>query len=218
MTTRIRKAATIGAVATAAALVLFAYLAMASAASTPSATTTSTTTQSTTTQTNSQGPPGSFGQCAEGGQQYSMGPGLSGGQSQGGVWQGSQSEVNLTVGQTITVTSSSGEYFVVGSPSTNGTASGTLTFTVTGKLSGGYTLSITSGSLTVAGTTYTVSSGSATMSLFGTEISGQGTTGPSGSFILQATAHGTFVGTSASLSLDFTNGTTEYQVTLSGSA
>jgi hypothetical protein len=51
----------------------------------------------------------------------------------------------------------------------------------------------------------------------GMMISGQGTTTPTGQFILHAMAHGTFVGTSASVSLDFTNETTEYQVTLSGS-
>jgi hypothetical protein len=128
-----------------------------------------------------------------------------------------QSQVSLSVGQTVTVTSTSGEYFVVGGPSTNGTASGTMTFTVTGKLSQGYTLSLTSGSLTIAGATYTISSGSAQMDLAGTTISGQGTTTPTGEFIVHAMAQGTFIGTSASVSLDFTNGTTEYQVTLSGS-
>ena len=136
---------------------------------------------------------------------------------QGGWFSQYQSQVSLSVGQTITVTSTSGEYFVVGSPSTSGTASGTLTFTVTGKLSEGYTLSLTSGSLTIAGTTYTISSGSAQMDPSGMMISGQGTTTPTGQFILHAMAHGTFVGTSASVSLDFTNETTEYQVTLSGS-
>jgi hypothetical protein len=136
---------------------------------------------------------------------------------QGGWFSQYQSQVSLSVGQTITLTSTSGEYFVVGSPSTNGTASGTLTFTVTGKLSEGYTLSLTSGSLTIAGTTYTISSGSAQMDPSGVMISGQGTTTPTGQFILHAMAHGTFVGTSASVSLDFTNETTEYQVTLSGS-
>jgi len=135
-----------------------------------------------------------------------------------GGWRGqSQSQVTLTVGQTITVTSSSGEYYVVGSPSTNGTASGTITFTVTGKLSQGYTLSTSSGSLTVAGTTYTVASGSGQLDPSGMTISGQGTTTPTGEFILHASAHGTFVGTTASVSLDFTNGTTEYLVLLSGS-
>jgi len=50
-----------------------------------------------------------------------------------------------------------------------------------------------------------------------TTISGQGTTSPTGQFIVHAMAHGTFVGSSASVSLDLTNGTTEYLVTLNGS-
>jgi len=127
-----------------------------------------------------------------------------------------QSQVNLAVGQTITVSSTSGEYTTVSSSSTNGTASGTLTFTVTGKLSQGYTLSLTSGNLSIAGTTYAISSGSAQMDPTGVTISGHGTTSPTGQFIVHARAHGMFVGSSASVSLDFTNGTTEYQVTLSG--
>ena len=127
-----------------------------------------------------------------------------------------QSPVNLTVGQTFTVTSTQGDYWVVGSSSTNGSASGTLTFTVTSKLSAGYTLSLTSGSIVVAGTTYTVSSGSAQMRLSANAMSGQGTTTPVGQFLLQAQARGTFVGTSGSVLLDFTNGTTEYAVALTG--
>jgi hypothetical protein len=127
-----------------------------------------------------------------------------------------QSPVNLTVGQTITVTSTQGNYWVIGTTSTNGSASGTLTFTVTSKLSAGYTLSLTSGSIVVAGTTYTVSSGSAQMRLSANAMSGQGSTTPAGQFLLQAQARGTFVGTSGSVLLDFTNGTTEYAVALTG--
>ena len=56
---------------------------------------------------------------------------------QGGWFGQRQSQVNLSVGQTITVTSTSGEYRTVSSSSTNGTASGTLAFTVTEKLSEG---------------------------------------------------------------------------------
>jgi hypothetical protein len=57
---------------------------------------------------------------------------------QQGDWFGQQqSQVNLSTGQTITVTSTSGEYTTMSSTSTNGTASGTLTFTVTGNLSQG---------------------------------------------------------------------------------
>ena len=124
--------------------------------------------------------------------------------------------VNLTVGQTITVTSSSGSYYVVGTPSSNGTASGTVTFTVTSRLSEGYALSITSGSIVVGGTTYTVSSGTAQTGPSADIISGQGTTTPTGQFLLHGDAIGTFAGTISQLFLDFKAGSTEYAVTLTG--
>ncbi len=129
-----------------------------------------------------------------------------------------QSQVNVAVGQTFTVTSTQGMYFVVGTPSNNGTASGTLTFTVTGKLSSGYILSLSSGSLTVAGTTYAVSSGAAQMNRGATGITGSGaTTNPTGQFLFRTTARGTFVGSTARLSLDLQSGSSEYLVYLSGS-
>ena len=127
-----------------------------------------------------------------------------------------QSPVSLSVGQTITITSTQGRFFVYATPSKNGTASATLTFTVTGKLARGYTLSLTSGTIVVDGTTYTVSSGSAEMGPFANAMIGQGTTTPTGQFLFQARAHGSFAGTSGSVSLDFTNGTTEYAVLLAG--
>lgn len=221
MKTRIAKSATIGAVAVAAAVALLAYLAIASSATAQTATSTTTSTSSQSTTQTSSSPNCSNGWqngWQAGGAPFQYGGAPQGQWNQQGGWFGQrQSEVNLSVGQTITFTSTSGEYRTVGTSSTNGTASGTVTFTVTGGLSQGYTLTITSGSLTIAGTTYTVESGSAQMDPFGTTISGQGTTGTSGSFILNASAHGTFVGTSASMSLDFTNGTTEYLVILTGS-
>jgi hypothetical protein len=124
----------------------------------------------------------------------------------------------FTTGQTITLTSTKGEYFVVGTKGkTNGTASGTLTFTVAGKLTAGYTLNV-GGSLTVNGTTYSVASGSGVMGPGGSGIQGQGATSSSGSFILRAVAHGDFSGTTTStVSVDFNNGTTEYAVFLTSS-
>jgi hypothetical protein len=121
----------------------------------------------------------------------------------------------LSVGQTITLTSTQGAYYVMGS-STNGTASGTVTFTVTAKLTGGYTLSISSGTLTVAGTTYTISSGSAQAGLFATTIVGQGATSPTGQFLLRASAVGSFAGTTGHLFIDLQSGSTEYAVALAG--
>lgn len=123
---------------------------------------------------------------------------------------------DVSVGQTITFTSTSGQYFVAGHRSENGTASGTITFTVTGNLTEGFTLSI-SGKVVVGSTTYTISSGSAQMNPTASTISGQGATSPTGAYILQATARGSFVGSSASVSLDLQSGSTEYLVVLSGS-
>lgn len=59
----------------------------------------------------------------------------------------------LTVGQTLTFTSVSGQFHVIGS-SEKGTAAGTVTLSVTGAFKGGYTLSIASGSLNINGTSY----------------------------------------------------------------
>ena len=151
-----------------------------------------------------QGP--GFGGSAD----YQPGTGLSGSSF------GMPFTANLTVGQTITVTSSRGSYYVVGTPSSNGTASGTVTFTVTSKLSEGYTLSITSGSIVVGGTTYTISSGTAQTGPSADVVSGQGTTTPTGQFLLQGDARGTFAGTTSQLFLDFKAQSTEYAVTLTG--
>jgi hypothetical protein len=129
-----------------------------------------------------------------------------------------QSEVNLTVGQTITITSTSGKYYEVGNSTASGTASGTFIFTVSGKLSTGSILSISSGSITDNGVTYTISSGTAHMALSADGITGQGTTTSSGVFAIQAEAHGSFVGSTAGVAIDFANGATEYGVFLSGTA
>ncbi len=125
-------------------------------------------------------------------------------------------QANLSIGQTITVTSTSGMYAVPGTPSQNGTASGTFTFTVTGKLGAGYTLSLTKGSVTVNGATYTISSGSAQMDLMANGIVGSGTTSPTGQVIYRLMAHGSFAGSSATASLDIQAGTSEYFVGLIG--
>jgi hypothetical protein len=121
---------------------------------------------------------------------------------------------NLTIGQTITLTSSSGQYTEVNDSSVNGTASGNLTFTVTGKLAEGYILSLTSGSITVGSNTYTVSSGSAQTGPSANAIEGQGTTSSSGNFIIQAQASGSFAGTSSTVRMDLSAGGIEYFVNL----
>jgi len=131
----------------------------------------------------------------------------------------------LTVGQVINITSAQGHFKVVGNKSETGNASGTMTFTVTGKFAAGYSLSITTGSLDVNGTTYAISSGSAETGSYAHHMVGQGTaatvgttsgTAISGAFLMSATARGTFGGEYATMSLDLQSGTTEYAIFLVG--
>jgi hypothetical protein len=139
------------------------------------------------------------------------GPMMSGGRAF------AQNQVNVSVGQTFTITITQGEYYIAGTPVINGTASGTLTFRVTGKLASGYTLSLSSGSVTVAGTTYAITSGTAQMNHGASGISGQGATSPTGQFILRAGAWGSFVGSTGLVFLDLQAGSSEYLVGLTGS-
>lgn len=214
MTSRNVKAATLAAAAVALTALLLVYPAIVSSAAAATATTSSTTTSSATSSTGVTGYPGQ-GPPGFGGPGYGA-PGFGGGgQRYGGPGQGQGQKVNVTDGETFTVTSTSGEYRVVGSTDENGTASGTITFNVTGSLTSGDTLSI-SGTVVIDGTTYTIATGTAQMSPSATSISGQGTTTPSGDFLLQASAHGSFVGSNGQVSLDLSNGTTEYLVSLSG--
>ena len=83
----------------------------------------------------------------------------------------------LSPGQTITLTSVAGGYWVVGDRAVNGTASGTLTLQVTGALSGGDIITVTGGSLDINGTTYTITSGSAELGPHGSIMVGQGQAG-----------------------------------------
>lgn len=188
------------------AISLIGYFAIAPAVTAQSASTTTTTNSSPTwmQQGDWQGAP----QVNPGGQ--------FGFANQFGRGGPSASSADVEVGQTFTVTSTSGRYSAVGSQESNGTASGTLTFTVTGKLAEGYTLSI-SGSITVAGTTYTIASGTAQMNDGASGITGQGSTTPSGEFLLRASAQGSFVGSVGTVSLDLQSGSSEYLVFLTGS-
>jgi len=190
--------------------ITLAYSALVLPASAQAQTSNSTTSNSSTATGTVTVPPGQ----ASG---RGWGP-FGGAQMRGGFHAFGQRQVNLTVGQTITITSTSGKYVVVGNHDQNGTASGTLTFTVTGKLAGGYTLSISSGSLVVNGATYTISSGSAQMGRDAARLVGQGATSSSGEFLVTAAPHGSFVGSTATMSLDLSSGSTEYLVFLSGTA
>ena len=85
--------------------------------------------------------------------------------------------IQLSTGQTITLTSVAGGYWVVGDRAVNGTASGTITLQVTGNFTGGYSLTLTGGSLGINGTTYTISGGSAELGSYGVHMVGQGQAG-----------------------------------------
>jgi hypothetical protein len=132
----------------------------------------------------------------------------------------------LTVGQTITFTSTNGQYRQIGTPSNNGVASGTMVLTVTGAFKGGYALSLTSGSLTLSSpasastpstTIYMMASGSAEMGPFQAHLVGQGTLASAtpGSFLFAAGAHANFQGnTYNTLRLDIEVNGVEYGVLL----
>lgn len=172
---------------------------------------------STTTTTTSSGTSSNGNGTMCGGGGYWMMNGGNPGFLQGPQFGNQQQVTTIPTGTTITITSTQGEFRVVGDRTENGTASGTLTFTVNSELSHEYVLTLSSGTITVNGSTYTVSSGSAQMSLSANEIQGQGTASSNSSFTIQASAYGNFSGiTSASVTLDFKSGSTEYVVLLTG--
>jgi hypothetical protein len=123
----------------------------------------------------------------------------------------------LTVGQTITFTSTSGAYRVIGEAKENGVASGSLTLTVTGAYRNGYALSLTSGTLDINSTSYTIAAGSAEMGPWQAHLVGQGSFGAStpGSFIMSGAAHADFFGaTFNTLRFDVQVNGVEYGVVL----
>lgn len=85
--------------------------------------------------------------------------------------------IQLSSGQTITLTSVAGGYWVVGDRASNGTASGSMTLQVSGSLTGGYILNVTGGAFEINGTTYTISSGTAELGPYGVHLLGQGLAG-----------------------------------------
>jgi len=201
------------AIVTASTMAIIAILLVYPALSTVTAQTSSTSsTGSSTATTTATGTATSTCPAGPGG------PGSGFPSSNGGGWgMGGHGQIraDVAVGQKIAFTSTSGQYAVLGNATSGGTASGSVVFTVSGNLTEGYTLSM-SGSVVIGSTTYAISSGSAQMSLSASTISGQGATSPTGAFILQGTARGSFVGSTATISLDLKSGTTEYVVFLNG--
>ncbi|MDG7008485.1 MAG: hypothetical protein JRN06_09640 [Nitrososphaerota archaeon] len=119
-------------------------------------------------------------------------------------------KIQLSTGQTVTLTSVAGGYWEVGDREVNGTASGTITLQVTGALAGGYSLSVTGGSFVINGTTYTVSSGSAELGPYGIRMVGQGQSGTA-QFLFGGRDLGKFGSTSfAILRVDLKGGSSEF--------
>jgi hypothetical protein len=123
--------------------------------------------------------------------------------------------LHLTAGQTFTETSVAGGYHEVGAKSVNGTASGSISFKVTGTFSSGYALSITGGSISFNGTTYTITGGSAELGRYGVYTVGQGQLSGSGQFLLDGRNIGRFGSTDYGIvRLDLNNGSHEFGIRL----
>ena len=123
-------------------------------------------------------------------------------------------KVQLSTGQTITLTGVAGGYWEVGDRAVNGTASGSMTLQVTGAFKGGYSLSVTGGSLVINGTTYAVSGGSAELGPYGIHMVGQGQSGTA-QFLFGDRDLGRFGTTNyAILRVDLQNGSSEFAARL----
>jgi len=122
--------------------------------------------------------------------------------------------IQLTDGQTITLTSVAGGYWVVGDRASNGTASGSMTLQVSGSLTGGYILSVTGGSFNIDSTTYAISSGSAQLGPHGVYMVGNGQAGTA-QFLFLDRNLGKFGSTNYGvLRVDLKDGTSEFAARL----
>ena len=126
----------------------------------------------------------------------------------------SPQKVQLSSGQTITLSSVAGGYWEVGDRSVNGTASGSMTLQVSGALKGGYIISVTGGTFSINGVTYTISSGSAELGPRGVYMVGQGQAG-SAQFLFLDRSLGRFGSTNYGvLRIDLKDGTSEFAARL----
>ncbi len=122
--------------------------------------------------------------------------------------------IQLNTGQTITLTSVAGGYWIVGDAASNGTASGSLTLQVSGDLKGGYVLTVTGGSLSINGSTFNISGGSAELGPYGRFMVGQGQSS-TGQFLFLDRNLGKFGGTSYGvLRVDLKDGSSEFAARL----
>jgi len=127
---------------------------------------------------------------------------------------GTPHKIQLSVGQSLTLTSVAGGYWEVGDRAVNGTASGTMTLSVSGAFKGGYALSVTGGTLSINGVTYTISGGSAELGPYGVRMVGQGQAGTS-QFLFADRGLGKFGTTNYGvLRVDLTDGSSEFAARL----
>ena len=118
---------------------------------------------------------------------------------------------NLHVGSTLTYATVSGIYWTPGHPNQNGSASVALQFTVTGVFDRGYSLSLTSGTITIGANTYSLSSGSAELGPYGEYMVGQATGSNGFQSIFRINNLGNFGTASyATIHMDLNNGSSEY--------
>jgi plastocyanin len=130
-----------------------------------------------------------------------------------------QSSVQLTVGCKITFSNLEG--VAITSPTANlpnrVNASGSFTFTVTGVYQWGYSLTITSGTVTIGSTTYTVSGGNLVLNGRAMSGTGQGTMSSGPTFLVRVSGLGinSTGSVSGHVAFDITSGTSQWLVNFS---
>lgn len=119
-------------------------------------------------------------------------------------------KIQLTSGQSITLTSVAGGFRELGNPAVNGTASSTIDLKVSAVFKGGYAVSLTGGSIIINGTTYTISGGSAELGPYGGHMVGQGQAGTA-QFLFDFRNLGKFGSTDYGIvRIDLVSGSTEF--------
>ena len=118
--------------------------------------------------------------------------------------------LDLSVGQTITIASVAGKYRAIGNANETGTATASMTLTVTGAFKHGYALSVTGGTITLGNTTYTVTGGSAELGPYGRHMVGQGTGDSGAQFLFHGRGVSDFGNEYVILRVDFSSDSAEY--------
>lgn len=122
----------------------------------------------------------------------------------------------LAVGSSFTLSNLNGTYVSATNESVSGKAAGSFTFQVTGVYAKGYTLSVTSGTLTIGSTTYTITSGTVVLNTGGESGTGSGVASGGSTFLISVSGlHGSLASPSiGNLRLDLMSGTSQFLVSL----